>query len=158
VHILRRPAFLAVAAAVILSSVLPASLASASAATSGSWVAANRQSAQAALLSFAAAHPAGTLAAGNFIGNAWSGNLGVIHVRDGSYTHGTHDAALPPDRYTDRHFGWANTAGWYVGANYCTAQLRSDDGGPWHQQLPDLGPGQHFICSSTSYIVAAYRC
>jgi hypothetical protein len=95
----------------------------------------------------------------NFITNAWSGGLGVIHVKDGTYTHGTYDALLPPNNNTVDAFGWSTTAGWYAGPGYCTSQLRSDDrGNTWYWQLPDLGSGQHFIGANTSYVVFPYRC
>ncbi|MFE9191902.1 hypothetical protein ACFYL6_20050 [Micromonospora sp. NPDC007208] len=144
--------------ALILSMVLPVNLASASPAESEPSVTTSKQAAEAALLRFAALHPPTSLAAGNYIGNAWGGGLGVIHVRDGKYTHGTYDAVLPFNQWTDEWFGWANAAGWYTGANHCTSQIRSDGGGPWYQQLPDLGPGQHFIGLSTSYVVSVYDC
>jgi hypothetical protein len=99
--------------------------------------------------------------ASNYIGNGTGGGfgLGVIHVRDGSYTHGTYDAVLPSGAYTDLYFGWTSTAGWYTGPGYCTYQYRNDDGGSiFTRQLPDLGPGQHFIGSNTRYLVYVYQC
>ncbi|MET8281751.1 hypothetical protein [Micromonospora sp. NPDC005174] len=142
----------------ILSLVLPASLASAAPAESATSTAMSRQAAESALLEYAALHSPAAVAAGNRIGNAWGGGLGVIHVRDGKYTYGTHDAVLPFDQWSDAWFGWATTAGWYTGAGYCTMQLRSDGGGPWYRQLPDLGAGQHFVGLQTSYIVSIYGC
>lgn len=95
----------------------------------------------------------------NFISNGWNRAIGVIHVKDGSYTHGTYDAALPAGDDTFDTFGWSTTAGWYTGPGFCTAQLRSNDGGnTWSQQVPDLGSGQHFIGANTSYIVVPYNC
>jgi hypothetical protein len=106
--------------------------------------------------------PSAVAAAGytNFVSNAWEGGgLGVIHVKDGSYTHGTYDALLPSSDDTFDTFGWTTTAGWYTGPGRCTAQLRSDDrGATWTQQVPDLGTGQHFIGGLTSYIVVTYDC
>jgi hypothetical protein len=90
----------------------------------------------------------------NYIYNDSDIGLGVIHVRDGSYTHGTYDVVLAPGTFTP----WTSTAGWYTGPGYCTEQYRSDDGAPWTRQYPDLGPGQHFIGAHTSYIVYAYHC
>ncbi|WP_334626429.1 hypothetical protein [Micromonospora sp. CPCC 205539] len=118
----------------------------------------SKQAAEAELLRFVAQRPRASLAAGNYIYNEWGGGLGVIHVRDGKYTHGTYDAVLPSGQWSDWYFGWANTAGWYTGANHCTVQYRSDGGGPWYRQLPDLGPGQHFIGLQTSYAVTVYDC
>jgi hypothetical protein len=95
----------------------------------------------------------------NFISNAWTGgNLGVIHVKDGSYTHGTYDAPLPPLDDTFDTLGWSTTAGWYTGPGFCTAQLRSDDGGNTFVQQDNLGSGQHFIGANTSYIVRPFKC
>jgi hypothetical protein len=107
----------------------------------------------------AAAHPTAVAAATrNFIVNASAIVLGVIHVRDGSYRHGTYDSILPAEKSTDVYLGWPGAAGWYTGPGYCTAQWRSDNGGPWSRQVPDLGSGQHFIGAHTSYIVKAYPC
>jgi len=84
--------------------------------------------------------------------------LGVIHVRDGNYTYGTHDATLPSGSWSDLEFGWATTAGWYTGPGYCTRQFRSAEPfAMFTRQLPDLGPGQHFIGAHTFYKVEAYR-
>jgi hypothetical protein len=96
----------------------------------------------------------------NYIANGTAGvGLGVMHVRDGSYVHGSYDAVLPPGAYTDGYFGWTTTAGWFTGAGYCTYQYRNDDGGSvFTRQLPDLGAGQHFIGSRTRYLVYAYHC
>ncbi|GAA5183544.1 hypothetical protein GCM10023322_23070 [Rugosimonospora acidiphila] len=86
--------------------------------------------------------------------------LGVMHLKDNAYTHGTYDAALPGEgAATDTYFGWQNAAGWYNGPGYCTSQARSDDGGrTWRWQEPDLGPGQHFIGGATDYQVFSYKC
>ncbi len=98
------------------------------------------------------------VAATNAIANQSSIGIGVIHVRDGNYSHGNYDVVLPRGQWTDLAFGWASTAGWYTGPGYCTQQWRSDSIiGSYVRQLPDLGPGQHFIGSHTSYIVIAYR-
>ena len=98
----------------------------------------------------------------NYIFNKSADNigLGVIHVRDGNYTLGTHDAVLPWGTFSDWQFGWTTTAGWYTGPGYCTQQWRLDNSGtgPRTRQLPDLGPGQHFIGAHTVYEVRAYRC
>jgi photosystem II stability/assembly factor-like uncharacterized protein len=95
----------------------------------------------------------------NYILNCNTIGLGVIHVKDNNYTHGTYDAVL--DGYagtTDVLFGWQSVAGWYLGAGYCSSQYRSDDGGrTWKRQTPDLGPGQHFI-GDTDYQVVMYHC
>ena len=128
--------------------------------TDGSNVASSRTAALAQAESVAA-HLRVNAAASytNFVSNAWTGSLGVIHVQDGSYTHGQYDALLPPSDDTVDTFGWSTTAGWYNGPARCSAMLRSDDGGnTWTQQLPDLGPGQHFIGAYTSYIVSTYVC
>jgi photosystem II stability/assembly factor-like uncharacterized protein len=91
--------------------------------------------------------------------NLWSGGLGVIHVKDGSYTYGNYDALLPTGTDTYDYFGWSTTSGWYTGPGYCTIQFRSDDGGStWTRQVPDLGSGQHFIGGGTSYLVYPYPC
>ncbi|SEG91678.1 hypothetical protein SAMN05216223_12450 [Actinacidiphila yanglinensis] len=106
-----------------------------------------------------AAAKAAAAAGTNFIGNDNSIGLGVMHIKDGVYTQGAYDAVLPAEDNTEDAFGWANAAGWYLGPGYCSAQLRSDDGGAdWYQQTPDLGPGQHFIGSATDYIVVMYHC
>lgn len=106
-----------------------------------------------------AAAKAAAAAGTNYIGNDSLLGLGVMHIQDGVYTQGSYDAVLPADSYTNGVFGWANAAGWYLGPGYCSAQLRSDDGGvTWHPQNPNLGPGQHFIGSTTDYVVAMYRC
>jgi hypothetical protein len=95
----------------------------------------------------------------NFISNGWTADIGVIHVKDGSYTLGNYDARLPSGDDTVDTFGWSTTAGWYTGPGFCTSQLRSDDrGATWSQQLPDLGSGQHFIGANTSYILVVHSC
>ncbi|WP_433309891.1 hypothetical protein ACQP0U_21480 [Micromonospora sp. CA-269861] len=144
--------------AAVLAMVLPASAASAAPDESESAKAMSKQAAESALLSFVAQHSPASVAAGNYIGNFWGGGLGVIRVRDGNYTYGTHDAVLPSGKWTDLDLGWSNAAGWYTGAGHCTVQWRSDGGGPWYRQLPDLGPGQHFIGQQTSYFVDVYDC
>jgi hypothetical protein len=93
----------------------------------------------------------------NFIWNIGKVGLGVIHVRDGHYKHGTYDTILPPGRFTDQYLGWGGTAGWYTGRGYCTIQDRSE-GGPWLDHWTGLGAGQHFIGAHTSYMVNPYRC
>ncbi|HJP77064.1 MAG TPA: hypothetical protein VJ914_22540 [Pseudonocardiaceae bacterium] len=126
----------------------------------GSTVASSRTAALAEAESFAAHFKVDATATyTNFVSNAWTGGLGVIHVQDGSYTYGTYDAVLPASDDTFDTFGWSTTAGWYNGPGRCSSMLRSDDGGnSWTQQFPDLGPGQHFIGAYTSYIVATYVC
>lgn len=95
----------------------------------------------------------------NSVYNAWTGNLGVIHVRDGSYVvPGKYDSLLPPSEDTAGAFGWSTTAGWYNGPGRCNTLLRSDDGGNTWKSQPPVGPGQHFIGSHTSYIVSTYVC
>ncbi|SEF04028.1 hypothetical protein SAMN05216489_09857 [Streptomyces sp. 3213] len=107
----------------------------------------------------AAAAKAAAASGTNYIGNASGIGLGVMHIKDGVYTQGSYDAVLPANEWTNQAFGWANAAGWYTGPGYCTEQLRSDDGGvTWTRQLPDLGPGQHFIGSATDYDVLMYHC
>jgi hypothetical protein len=153
---LRRLAFLILPAVLVLS--MPTG-ASASAGSRSSDAAGGRPAAVDAALT--AALPTTMAAtASNFVANGTAGvGLGVIHVRDGSYTHGTYDAVLPPNTYTSGYFGWTSTAGWYTGPGYCTYQYRNDDGGSiFTRQYPDLGPGQHFIGSHTSYLVYAYHC
>jgi hypothetical protein len=93
----------------------------------------------------------------NYIGNEWTQSLGVIHVKDGSYTHGNYDAALPPDTDTVGAFAWTTTAGWYIGPGYFSKQVRSDNGGPW-TATTDLPSGQHFIGANTSYVVNVWSC
>jgi hypothetical protein len=94
----------------------------------------------------------------NYIFNNSTIGIGVIHLHDGSYTHGTYDVILQPGGSSDLDFGWATTAGWYTGPGYCTEQWRSSDEVNFVRQTPDLGSGQHFIGASTSYIVLAYHC
>lgn len=128
--------------------------------TAASNIAHNREVALAKAESVAAnltVHPA-VVSWTNFISNGWTGGLGVIHVKDGAYTHGSYDALLPAHKDTVDAFEWSTTAGWYTGPGYCTLQLRSDNGGAWVQQSPDLGSGQHFIGAYTSYIVVPYAC
>jgi hypothetical protein len=154
---LRRLTFLILPAALVLA--VPAV---ASAATgSGSPEAAGARPATVDAAALTAALPTAMAAtATNYIANGTAGvGLGVIHVRDGSYTHGTHDAVLPPNTYTSGYFGWTTTAGWYTGPGYCTYQYRNDDGGSiFTRQYPDIGPGQHFIGPHTRYLVYAYHC
>ncbi|WP_163568784.1 right-handed parallel beta-helix repeat-containing protein [Fodinicola feengrottensis] len=100
----------------------------------------------------ASAGIAATTSATNTIINGTTINIGVIHVKDGSYAHGQYDVALPPDDDTAGNLGWSTTAGWYTGPGYCTVQYRWDANYPiWRVQKPDLGPGQHFIGPDTSY-------
>ncbi|MEU4338794.1 hypothetical protein AB0F59_29770 [Micromonospora lupini] len=156
---IKRRGLFTVAVTAILSMVLSAGLASAAPADPGTSTRMSKQAAEAAALSFMALHsPASSAAAGNRIGNAWGGGLGVIHVRDGKYTHGTYDAVLPYNQWSNELFGWGTTAGWYTGAGYCSMQWRSDGGDQFYRQLPDLGSGQHFIGLETSYVVSIYDC
>lgn len=154
---LRRLALLILPAVLVLSM---STVASASAGSRSSGAAGARPTAVDAAMT--ATRPTAMAAtATNYIRNKTTGvfGLGVIHVRDGSYTHGTYDAVLPSGTYTDLYFGWTTTAGWYTGPGYCTYQYRNDDGGSvFTRQLPDLGPGQHFIGSNTSYLVYVYHC
>ncbi len=92
--------------------------------------------------------------------NISSIRLGVIRVRrsDYSYRLGNYDELLSSANNTYNQFGWRTTAGWYTGPGYCTQQWRSDDGGhTWIHQLPDLGPGQHYIGPNTWYWVEPYQ-
>ncbi|MBG0563858.1 hypothetical protein [Actinoplanes aureus] len=93
----------------------------------------------------------------NFIYNEPEANLpfGVIHLRDYNYAKGNYDIALPPGESTLQW--WGTTAGWYTAPGYCTQQYRSDHGGPFHRQTPDLGPGIHYIGAYTTYAVYMYR-
>ena len=113
----------------------------------------------AVLLLAGAGTPAPAVVITNSIRNVGTVGLGVIHVRDGNYVHGQYDSVLGEGRDSFFSFGWTTTAGWYTGPGYCTRQWRSDHPGEvYRRQLPDLGPGQHFIGSQTSYQVEAYRC
>jgi hypothetical protein len=156
---LRWLAFLAVPTVLTLALAVPATAAPVHPAAATEAVAAHRAAAVEALHAFVATHPL-PAATTNYIGNAWSGGgLGAIHQDDGTYTHGTYDALLPYNEWSDLYFGWENTAGWYTGTGFCNALLRSDDGGAtWYEQLPDLGSGQHFIGPATNYIVSTYAC
>jgi hypothetical protein len=82
--------------------------------------------------------------------------VGVIHLKDYNYGHGTYDVTIAANISTF-DVGWQETAGWYTGPNYCTQQYRSDFGGPFHRQEPDLGPGIHYIGPDTSYDIYVYR-
>lgn len=120
---------------------------------------ANPQDAAVAAAQSARASAPHLAASTNYIFNETSNlGIGVIHQKDGSYTHGTYDAVLQPNGSTDLNFGWTTTAGWYTGPGYCTAQWRSSDEVNFVRQTPDLGAGQHFIGASTSYIVLMYHC
>jgi len=86
--------------------------------------------------------------------------IGVIHVEHSvynTYRLGLYDALLSPNETTYGQFGWLTTAGFYTGPGYCTSVWRSDNGGPWTRQLPDLGPGQHFIGPHTTYFIRPYQ-
>jgi hypothetical protein len=41
--------------------------------------------------------------------------IGAVQVFDGYFAQGKYDALIPPGRFS----GWANTAGIWVGPNYC---------------------------------------
>jgi hypothetical protein len=95
----------------------------------------------------------------NYVDNQTPGiDLGVLHTTEGPHMFGNYDALLPPAESTDLYLGWTTTAGWYIGPGYCTEQWRSEDEVNFVRQLPDLGSGQHFIGTHTSYLVTAYHC
>jgi hypothetical protein len=146
--------------AVLIPAVLVLSIPAVASASAGSQIS-TAVGARAATVdaALAAARPAAVAATTrNFIWNVSDIGIGVIHVRDGSYQHGTYDSILPSGAFTDQYLGWPGTGGWYTGPGYCTQQWRAEDGVNFSPQLPDLGPGQHFIGAHTSYIVNAYHC
>ena len=83
--------------------------------------------------------------------------IGVIQKRDGVYTHGNYDAALSPQWNTYAQFTWSSAAGWWTAPGYCTWQYRSNDAVNWTRQKPDLGPGWHWIGSTTFYALMVYQ-
>ncbi|MEU6852515.1 hypothetical protein ABZ901_21655 [Actinacidiphila alni] len=95
----------------------------------------------------------------NLILDGSSIGIGVIHLHDGVYTHGTYDVVLPAGADTMTAFGWANTAGWFMGDHYCAHVERSTDQGENWTHLPDnYDYGLHVIESNADYIITQYRC
>lgn len=117
----------------------------------------------AALLSIpAAGHASPELAPpppeGNYIMNSSTISnlrLGIIHVKDGNYTHGTYDTLL--NRLHRSNEYWSNTAGYYIGPGYCAQEWRLDNTGTF-DYLRDVPAGQHFISTTQTYAIVAYRC
>ncbi|MCG5468901.1 hypothetical protein LADH09A_002801 [Micromonospora sp. LAH09] len=81
--------------------------------------------------------------------------LGIIHVRDGNYTRGTYDTLLDHLHRSNEY--WDNTAGYYIGPGYCAEEWRLDNTGIF-DYLRDVGAGQHFISTTQTYAIIAYRC
>lgn len=121
----------------------------------------------AAAQAYIAAHPLAAPNPTNFISNAlneasvlppnhqgWNGALAVYQPGVSNYS------LLSFGQRTDTSAGlsWNTAAGWFVGSGWCTVQFRKDSGSPdIVRQLPDLGPGSHFIGKDTSYFIYPYR-
>lgn len=55
----------------------------------------------------------------SYIHNSYASEVGIGVVYETSDGGPIYDAILPVDRRTDRHLGWAQAEGYYIGPGYC---------------------------------------
>ena len=93
--------------------------------------------------------------AGSITNNSNLG-LGVIHLADDSYAHGTYDVALPAHQDTYHAFHWAGAAGVYVGRGYkAHVYLKV---GSSQTLVAELGSNKNlFLPRGGNFVVVSYR-
>ncbi|GIE76509.1 hypothetical protein Aph02nite_24590 [Actinoplanes philippinensis] len=106
-----------------------------------------------------AATPAHATDGNNYIWNIGAGDLGVMHLLDGVYTHGNYDQLLPQYQKTNSYFPtWKYSEGYYIGAGYCAWEWkRWAENDSWGEPVVVYTTGTQWTSRNYNYRVLPYK-